>query len=466
MSFRTEKDYLGEVRVPVGAYYGVQTQRAVANFPISGLRLQQRFVKAQAITKKAAAFANIRTGRLDKRIGDAIVKAADEVIAGELRDQFVVDVYQAGAGTSQNMNMNEVLANRASELLGGAKGEYKLVHPNDHVNMAQSTNDIIHAAIHIAALDALDGLLQSLEQLHGALEEKSNEFSDVLKSARTHLMDAVPMTLGQEFSGYAYAIAQDIRKVQAAADSLLELPAGGTAAGTGMNAETEYVAYVIEEINRITGKSYRTPPTLFAEMQNTYAEVTVSASLRNLAVTLTKIANDLRLLASGPSTGLAEIELPPVQPGSSIMPAKVNPVMAEMLNMAAYQVLGNDVTIANATGASQLELNVMMPVIAYNLVGSTEILAHGISAFTEKCIRGITADEKKCLEYLEKNPIVVTALNPYIGYEKAAEVARKAYRENKTVRDVVLAMNLLPAGDLDRILELRKLTKPGVVKKQ
>ena len=459
MQHRIEKDYLGEVKVPAGAYYGVQTMRAVQNFPVSGLRLQKRFIIAQAIVKKAAALANMASGRLDEKNGSAIAAACDEIISGKMLDQFVVDVYQAGAGTSQNMNANVIIANRAIEILGSEKGNYKIVHPNDHVNMAQSTNDIIHATIHVAALQAVAELMPVLGKLQQELENKSIQFSDIVKSGRTHLMDAVPITLGQEFSGYASMIKHGIRRISDATESAKELGIGGTAVGTGLNAGTGYAKSAVKEINKITGMDFRNAENMFESMKNTDAILGLSASLRSLAVSLTKIANDIRLLGSGPSTGLDEISLPAVQPGSSIMPGKVNPVMAEMLNMVCYQVMGNDTTISNATGAGQLELNVMMPVIAYNILNSIEILTNGVEAFTEKCVHDILANEEKCSEYLEKNPIAVTALNPYIGYEKAAEVAKRAYRENKTIKQVVIEMGLMPKEKLDEILDYRKMTK-------
>ncbi len=459
MEYRIEKDYLGEVNVPKNAYYGVQTARAVQNFPVSVLRLQKRFIIAQAIVKKAAALANMNSGKLDKKIGNAIAEACDEIISGKLIDQFVVDAYQAGAGTSQNMNANEVIANRAIEILGSEKGNYRLVHPNDHVNMAQSTNDVIHSTIHVAAVQGISGLMPMLEKLQGGLEKKSEEFSGIVKSGRTHLMDAVPVTLGQEFSGYAAMIKQNMRRIKNATEAVKELGIGGTAVGTGLNAGSAYSKQVVREINNITGLGFRNADNMFEAMQSTDAILELSASLRSLAASLTKIANDLRLLSSGPSTGLNEIALPAVQPGSSIMPGKVNPVMAEMLNMVCYQVMGNDTTISNATSAGQLELNVMMPVIAYNILNSIEILTNGIDAFTERCVNGIKANEEKCREYLEKNPIAVTALNPYIGYEKAAEVAKRAYGEGKTIRQVVLEMGLLPEDKLDKILDYKKMTQ-------
>lgn len=460
-SYRIEKDFLGQVRVPADAYYGVQTYRAVKNFPISGLRLQPRFVRAQAIIKLAAAKANAALGVLDRQIAKAIILAAREVLDGKFSDQFVVDVFQAGAGTSQNMNMNEVLANRANELLGGSKGNYSLVHPNDHVNMAQSTNDTIHTAIHIAAVEAIvSELLPSLKHLRDALRRKAEEFDSVVKAGRTHLQDAVPLRLGQEFSGYAHMIERGRQRVERSFDSLLELNIGGTAVGTGLNAHPEYSASVVKEINRLTRLRFRRATNMFEAMQNTDACVEMSGALKTLAVSLTKIANDLRLLSSGPRTGLAEIRLPAVQPGSSIMPGKVNPVIAEMLNMAAFQVMGNDAVVTHAGQAGQLELNVMMPVIAYNLIQSIEILATATRAFADRCVRGIEADDKKCREWAEMSISLATALSPKIGYERAAEVAKKAYATGKPVRQVVLEEDLISERELDEILNIRTMTGP------
>ncbi|MFQ5838228.1 MAG: class II fumarate hydratase [Thermoplasmata archaeon] len=458
--YRTERDFLGKVRVPRRAYWGVQTQRAVENFPVSGLRLQRRFIRAQGIIKLAAAKANMEVGRLDGKMGEAIVKAAREVMEGRFDDHFVVDVYQAGAGTSQNMNANEVIANRANEILGGELGAYKPVHPNDHVNMAQSTNDTIHVAIHIAALEAIQKeLLPALEGLAQALRQKAKEFDDIVKIGRTHLQDAVPVRLGQEFSGYASMIEHSISRLGKASASLEEIVIGGTAVGTGLNADPRYPDLAIREINTLTGLRFRRPDDMFEAMQNTDACMDTSGTLKAMAVSLTKIANDLRLLSSGPRTGLAEIELPAVQPGSSIMPGKVNPVIAEMLNMVAFQVLGNDATITYASQAGQLELNVMMPVIAYNLIQSIEIAIGGIGAFTERCVQGIKADRERCRSYVEWSTAMATALSPRIGYERAAEIAKKAYAEGRTVREVALEDSALTPEELDDLLDASRMTK-------
>jgi fumarate hydratase class II len=458
--YRVERDFLGEVRVPRDAYWGVQTQRAVENFPISGIRLGRRFIRAQGIVKLAAAKANMEVGRLDRRLGEAIVRAAEEVIEGELDEHFVVDVYQAGAGTSQNMNANEVIANRANEILGGELGSYDPVHPNDHVNMAQSTNDTIHVAMHIAAHEAIrEELLPALEGLARALREKSREFDDVVKIGRTHLQDAVPIRLGQEFSGYASMVEHAISRVERASAALEELVIGGTAVGTGLNSHPKYPDVAIREINRLTGLNFRRPDDMFEAMQNTDACVEVSGALKTMAVSLTKIANDLRLLSSGPRTGLAEIRLPAVQPGSSIMPGKVNPVMAEMLNMVAFQVLGNDTAITYASQAGQLELNVMMPMIAHNLLQSVEIAARAVKAFTERCVTGIEADRQRCMSYVEWSTAMATALSPRIGYERAAEIAKRAYAEGKTVREVALEEGVLTEEELDELLDADRMTR-------
>ncbi|MEK7308721.1 MAG: aspartate ammonia-lyase, partial [Nitrospirota bacterium] len=408
---RTEKDTLGKVRLPDRVYFGVQTKRAVDNFPVSGYKLQRCFIKAQGIVKLAAARANGSLGLLDRKALKSIEKAALEVISGMHDDHFVVDVYQAGAGTSQNMNANEVIANRAIEIMGGRKGDYSGIHPNDHINMAQSTNDTIPTSMYISALEAVNGeLIPALKILQNALVRKSREFSRVVKSGRTHIQDAVPMSLGQEFGGYAEAVRNDIVRIQKAAVSLLSLPIGGSAVGTGINVHPRFKTYVIREIRELTGIKFRCSRNLFEGIQNVNPALELSASLRGVSVTLIKIANDIRLLSSGPRTGFAEIKLPAVQPGSSIMPGKVNPVIAEMLNMVCFQVIGNDTAITYAAQASQLELNVMMPVIVYNLLFSLEILSNAVKIFAKKCVQGITADKIRCKEFAERSLALATAL--------------------------------------------------------
>ncbi|MBI5057643.1 MAG: aspartate ammonia-lyase [Nitrospirae bacterium] len=450
---------MGELSLPDNVYYGAQTKRALDNFPISGLKLPRRFIRAQGIVKLASARANGALGLLDRKILSAIEKAALEVIDGVHDRHFVVDVYQAGAGTSQNMNANEVIANRAIEILKGRKGDYKLIHPNDHVNMAQSTNDTIPASIYISSFEAVsEGLLPELKKLKEALSTKSREFDKIVKAGRTHLQDAVPIRLGQEFGGYAEAVNQDIRRVSNAMGSLLYLPIGGNAVGTGINAAPKFKSFVIREIGKITGIKFKSCENPFEGIQNVNPALELSASLRGTAITLTKIANDIRLLSSGPRTGFAEIQLPPVQPGSSIMPGKINPVMAEMLNMICFQVIGNDTTIAYATQASQLELNVMMPVIAYNLLSAIDILTNGINLFTEKCLSGIKADAERCRALADSTLAMATALNPVIGYAAAAEVSKEAYRTGKSVKQITVEKKILKEKEANRLLDPLKLT--------
>ena len=459
-AYRIEKDTLGKVRVPRKAYYGAQTQRAVENFPISGLRFQSSFIRAQAVIKLAAARANQQAGSLDRRIADAIVQAADEVLAGKFRDQFVLDIYQAGAGTSQNMNMNEVLANRAEQILGGRLGAYALVHPNDHVNMGQSTNDTIHTAIHIAAVsDTTRTLLPSVRQLEEALRDKARAFDRVIKTGRTHLQDAVPMRLGQEFGGWAAMLRLSRRRVESSLDGLRELCLGGTAVGTGLNAPRRYRGRAIRIINKMTGEKFRPAPNRFESMQSLDAVLALSGSFRVLATGLKKIADDIRLLGSGPRTGLAELRLPAVQPGSSIMPGKVNPVMAEMLNMVCAQVTGCDATILHSAHGGQLQLNVMMPVVAYNVLHAAEILGSGVEAFTERCVRGIEANEEICRAYAERSGAIGTALSPRLGYDEAAELAKEALEKDVTIRELAEAKGLLDKAALERILNLRRMTE-------
>jgi len=457
--YRMEKDFLGEVKVPREAYYGVQTLRAVHNFPISGLRLPREFIRAQGIIKLSAAKANMAVGLLDPRIGNAIVEAAEEVIAGKLDSSFVVDVFQAGAGTSQNMNANEVIANRAIEVLGGSLGDYKVVHPNDHVNMAQSTNDTIHVAIHIAALESVTrNLIPSLQALLDSLQRKSSEFENIVKIGRTHLQDAVPVTLGQEFSGYASMIEHGIRRVKGASESLKELNFGGTAVGTGLNAHPRFTELAIDEVNRVTGLDFRRSDNMFETTQSLDACVEMSSALKTLAVSFTKIANDLRLLSSGPAAGLGEILLPSVQPGSSIMPGKVNPSIAEMFNMVAFQVIGNDLTITQAGQAGQLELNVMMPVAAWNLLNSIQIASNGSRVFAKSCIDGIVADQEVCRRYAEMSSALSTALSPRIGYEKSAEITKKAVKTKRSIREVAEEMSGLSKEELEKLLNLKRMT--------
>jgi aspartate ammonia-lyase len=453
---RKEKDSLGGRKVPSDAYYGIQTKRAIDNFPVSGLKMQKSIIYAMAMVKKAAALANLKEKRLASKQARAIIKACDDVLKGKLDDQFPVDVFQAGAGTSENMNVNEVIANRALERLGKKKGSYDIVHPNDHVNLGQSTNDVFHSAIHIAAYQGIrGGLLPALHDLEKELGRKAKRWRKVPKSGRTHLRDAVPMMLGQEFSGYAMTIGKNIRNLESASARLLEINLGGTAIGTSVNAPRGFQTKMFKELNRQTKLGFRQSENLFEGTQSLNAIVTVSSALKVLAADLAKIANDLRLLASGPVTGLNELELPAVQPGSSIMPGKINPAVAEMLDMVAFQVIGNDTTITLCSQAGQLELNVMMPLAAYDLLNSVEILSSSIEIFSDKCVKGIKANEKRLREYVEKNPIIVTALTPYIGYAKAAEVAKQAYKEDRSVRQIVLEKKLLDEKTLNKALGLK-----------
>jgi aspartate ammonia-lyase len=462
MQTRIEKDSLGNMEVPATAYYGAQTARAVQNFPISGLKPHPTYVWAVTIIKKCAAQANMSTGRLPAEIGTAIVAAADEVLTGALVEQFVVDPFQAGAGTSHNMNVNEVLANRALELLGHHRGEFSVLHPNDHVNMAQSTNDVIPTAIRLASLEMLDPLLEAVEELEAALEAKGREFDHILKSGRTHLQDAVPIRLGQEFTAYAAAIRRSREGMESSIPALLELGIGGTAVGTGLNAEPAYISKIIEELAIATGFPVTAAPNLFEAMQNMDPFLALSSSLRRTAVIIGKISNDLRLLSSGPRTGLDELRMPAVQLGSSIMPGKINPSMAEMTNMVCFQVMGCDQAIMLAAQAGQLELNVMMPLIAYNLLFSMELLKNCVQKFTESCISGIVANEERCRRYLEDSLGLVTVLAPTIGYNAAAEVAKESVVTGLSIREIVLTRDLMPAADLEIALRPEHLTQPGL----
>ncbi len=460
MQTRVERDALGERAVPAEAYYGIQTLRAVENFPISGLRAHPAFVVATAQVKLAAAQANMAVGRLEKSIGNGIVSAAREMIAGRFHDQFVVDVYQAGAGTSHNMNANEVLANRTLEILGEARGNYSRVHPNDHVNMSQSTNDVFPTAMRLTTLALTRPLLQALEGLEAALRDRAQAFDNVVKAGRTHLQDATPIRVGQEFGGYATAVAAHRAAIVEACGSLRAIGLGGTAVGTGLNSHPDYRRLVTAALVEITGEPLVTAPDPFDAMQSMRPFAALSGALRNLALDLTRIANDLRLMASGPRTGLAEIILPAVQPGSSIMPGKVNPVLAEALNMVCFQVVGYDLTIALATQAGQLELNVMMPVIAHSLFQSLTILAQGITAFTAHCVAGIQVDADRCRRYAEETVALATALSPRIGYERAAAVAKESWASGRTIREVVMAGGLLTPAEAAEILDPRRLTEP------
>jgi len=462
LNYRTERDPLGERQVPADALYGIQTQRAVDNFPISGLRAHHDLVTATVQVKKAAARANAALGRLAADTARAIVTAADEVLAGAWRDQFVVDVYQAGAGTSHNMNANEVLANRAAEILGGPRGTYHVVHPNDHVNMGQSTNDVFPAATRLALLLGLEPLLGAAARLAGSLGRKASAFDGILKVGRTHLQDAVPITLGQEFSGFRASVEAGATGVAASADGLRELNLGATAVGTGLNAGDEYVRLVIENLREQTGLDVRPAANLFRVTQSMGDVLAYSGAVRRLAVEIGKIASDLRLLGMGPRAGLGEIQLPAVQPGSSIMPGKVNPSVPEMVNQVCYQVIGCDTTIAISAEAGQLELNVMMPVIAWNALHASTILRQAMRSLAERTVDGLTADPARCRELLERSTAVATALSPYIGYAATAEIAKESVRTGRPIRDLVLERGLIDRERLDRILSPEEMTRPGV----
>ncbi len=464
MATRIEKDSMGEMVVPADAYYGAQTARALHNFPISGLKPHQAFVWATVTIKKCAAQANMSTGRLPAAIGAVIVAAADEVLAGGLADQFVVDPFQAGAGTSHNMNVNEVLANRALELLGRQRGDFSTLHPNDHVNMAQSTNDVIPTAIRLASLEMLDPLLEQLEGLERALVVKADEFAHILKSGRTHLQDAVPIRMGQEFGAYAAAIRINREGLESCIPALLELGIGGTAVGTGLNAEPAYITAMIAELTTATGFPLVASRDLFEAMQNMDPFLALSSGLRRTAVNLGRIANDLRLLASGPRTGLDEIRLPAIQPGSSIMPGKINPSMAEMTNMVCFQVMGCDQAVLLAAQAGQLELNVMMPLISWNLTFSLELLKNCVQKFTESCISGIVANEGRCRRYLDDSLGLVTVLAPYIGYNASAAIAKESVASGRSIREIVMEQNLMTVEELDNIMQPEHLTEPGLPK--
>jgi aspartate ammonia-lyase len=459
---RTERDPLGELPVPADALYGIQTLRAHQNFPISGLKPLPAFVDAVIWIKRAAAETHKQTGRLEARLADAIIQAADEVLAGQHRDQFIVDVYQAGAGTSHNMNCNEVLANRANQLLGGELGTYKPVHPNDHVNMAQSTNDVIPTAMRLATLATLPALIDAMDRLAAAFARKGDAFDDVIKSGRTHLQDATPIRLGQEFRAYGRTVARHREKLGDAAEWLREMNIGGSAVGTGLNVEPEYPALMVEYLSQVTGMELREADDRIQLMQSMGDIATFSGAMRAWVIDLAKIANDIRLLASGPRTGLAEINLPAVQPGSSIMPGKVNPSIAEMVNQVCYQALGLDTTVAMAAEAGQLELNVMMPVITHNIVFMLIIVGNATRVFAERCIEGVEADAEQCAHWLERSPALVTALAPRIGYAAAAKLAKEAVASGLTVRELVTKKGVLDPKEMDAVLDLRAMTELGV----
>ena len=459
---RNEKDPLGELAVPSDALYGVQTLRAVRNFPISGLKPLPAFVDATVRIKRAAAVTHKETGRLEAKLADAIIAAADEVLAGQHREHFVVDPYQAGAGTSHNMNINEVLANRANEILGGKRGEYKPVHPNDHVNMAQSTNDVIPTAIRLGAVTELPKLLSAFNDLIAAFQQKGHEFDDIIKSGRTHVQDAMPIRLGQEFTAYAGSLSRCMKRIEEAADYLRDLGIGGSAVGTGVNVEPEYPALMVKELAKSAGVEVREGKDRIQLMQSMGDAAAFSSQHKVLAIDLSKIASDLRLMASGPRTGLDEIILPAVQPGSSIMPGKINPSIAEMVNQVCFQVIGNDACVSASAEHGQLELNVMMPVIAHNILFSMHILTTTAATLSERCVKGIKANAEQCAYWVERSAALATALAPQIGYARAAEISKQSVKENVLIRELVKREHVLPDAEIDEVLDLRKMTEIGV----
>jgi aspartate ammonia-lyase len=459
---RVERDLLGTKEIPDQAYYGIQTLRAVENFPITGYKIHGELIKGLAIVKKAAALANMEVKRLYEGLGNVIVKAADEIIEGKRDDQFIVDPIQGGAGTSINMNINEVIANRALELLGHKKGSYVHLSPNSHVNMSQSTNDVFPTAIHIATLNLLDKLLKTMHHMLDVFIQKAKQFDHVIKIGRTHLQDAVPIRLGQEFQAYSRVLERDIKRIGKSREHLYEVNMGATAVGTGLNADPRYIENVVKHLANISGLPLRSASHLVDATQNTDAYTEVSAALKVCMINLSKIANDLRLMASGPRAGLAELLLPARQPGSSIMPGKVNPVMPEMINQVAFQVIGNDHTICLASEAGQLELNVMEPVLVFNLLQSISIMNNAFHTFTEYCLKGIEANEEHLKEYVEKSVGILTAVNPHIGYEVASRIAREAILNGKSVRELCLQYDVLTEAELEVILNPYEMTKPGI----
>ncbi len=462
---RIEKDSLGEIEVPDNALYGAFTTRASRNFQISGLRAKPEFIKSIALIKKSAALANMKLGMLDTKIGNAIVQAADEVIEGKYRDQFILDVFQAGAGTPFNMNTNEVIANVAIKKLGGKPGDYHIVHPNNHVNMAQSSNDVIPTSIRLSVLLTLPYLVKEIEKIIATFHEKAAEYDSVIKVGRTHLEDAVPIRYGQVFDGYGAALEKCIERIKNAQNCMLELGIGGTAVGTGINTHPDFKKTIISELNRLTGLEFYPGNSIMLSWSMT-GFVEMSNSLRILAIELNKISNDLRLLNSGPKTGISEIILPEVEPGSSIMPGKINPSIPEAVNMVCFQVTGNDHAVALAAEAGQLELNVMTPLIAFDLLWSIELLTNTIRMLREKCVSGIIVDVKRCTELLEKSHALATVLNPYIGYENVAELVKAALSENKSLKQVIIEKDVIPEKYLNEILDAKKMTEPRVIDKR
>ncbi|KOO50936.1 aspartate ammonia-lyase [Priestia koreensis] len=461
-NYRTERDFLGEKEIPSDVYYGVQTLRAVENFPITGYKIHEEMIKALAIVKKAAALANMDVTRLYDGLGKAIVQAAEEIIDGKWHDYFIVDPIQGGAGTSMNMNANEVIANRALEILGYSKGDYSKLSPNSHVNMSQSTNDVFPTAIHLSTLSLLEKLLVTMKTMHGVFKEKAKQFDHVIKMGRTHLQDAVPIRLGQEFEAYSRVLERDMKRISNTRDHLYEVNMGATAVGTGLNADPRYIENVVKHLATISGFPLVGAEHLVDATQNTDAYTEVSAALKVCMMNMSKIANDLRLMASGPRAGLGEISLPARQPGSSIMPGKVNPVMPELINQVAFQVIGNDHTICLASEAGQLELNVMEPVLVFNLLQSISIMNNAFGVFTHHCLAGIEANEQRLKEYVEKSVGIITAVNPHLGYEVVSRIAREAILKGKSVRELCLQYDVLTEEELDLILNPYEMTNPGI----
>jgi aspartate ammonia-lyase len=457
---RTEKDTLGSKEIPAGVYYGIQTARAVENYPISGMHAHPTFIQALGMIKQAAAEANQELGLVDEKRARAIVQAAKEVQQGKWDPEFVVDVFQAGAGVSLHMNGNEVIANRAAEILGGALGDYSVVHPNDHVNYGQSTNDVIPTAMRVSSLLELEKLYPVLDGLAGALDAKGKEFWNILKSGRTHMQDAVPMRLGQEFAAYAGAIRRAKDAIRQGSEMLRELGLGGSAVGTGINTHPDYRAKAVSNLARISGQKLKPVDDMRYAMNSNLGMAAVSSALRNLALEVIRISNDLRLLSSGPNTGFGEINLPALQPGSSIMPGKINPVMPELAAMVSFQVVGNDVAVAMAVQAGQLELNVMMPTMAYSVLQSITILTNMLRQFTERCVKGITANEKKNTFYAQSTVSLATALNPYIGYAKAAEIAKESVATGRSIIEIAREKKLLSEKEIAEILDPKRMTEP------
>ncbi len=459
---RKEHDFLGELEVPDEAYYGVQTLRAIENFTITGRRLDEDFIKSLAVVKKAAAQANMETGRLDRKIGNALVQAAEEIIDGQFIDQFPVDPIQGGAGTSINMNMNEVLCNRALEIIGEAKGRYDIISPNNHANMAQSTNDSFPTAIKVCLTYKSHNVTDALDYLARALEDKAEEYKDILKMGRTHLQDAVPITLGQEMGSYASAIRRSIRRIEWAIDSIRLINMGGTAVGTGLNAEPAYIKIVARKLREITHENFETSTNIIDATNNTDGFVDVSSALKNTALVLIKMANDFRLMASGPRCGLNELFLPKRQPGSSIMPGKVNPVIAEVMDQACYQVIGNDLAVTMGVENGQFELNVMEPIMAYNLFSSMNYLANASRTFVDKLLTGLEPNREQCQKWLDSSVGVVTALLPHLGYEQCSLLAKEAYATRRPIREIILEKGLLTEEQLKVYMSPEKMTRPGI----